>query len=632
MDEAALGRIKSGASSVADEFKKVDNATGEVTKEIQRQESIAISVMKKEAAAMNRLAGLRSKELKDLKEKSDWLDRAATPMFSVGVAGITAITLLAKKYVDVTKEQEKGLIDIVASRRAEYDEVMKNKDATDLEKTSAKNLLNTAIENLTAFNSQNEAAQKFEETSGRIEAAQTRIGKIAAEAVLPLYEKLADIAEKGAAFVEQNPGAIEAGLKASIVLAGLGGLGILAVKGMRLYADWQMIAVGNTQLLAAKIMADAAKKQLIAAGGGTVANGAKGATEAAGAKGAAEAAKAAEATAAEEAAAATAAEEATAATATEAATATTVAEEAAAATAAEATAAASTAEATTAAVVTETATVVAEGAVGALVASVLGVVTAVLGGVAVGTLIYDQIAKALGLTRANVEATGGAFLAGDMFGKVAQQFGMSAEEAGRKTLVLTGIVGLLTGAYDKNSVQFQNALALANQGTSVTEKNTSAIQQQSEANMQAAGSANNAAAAANNAAGANNSVASSFGGLGASISSFIQQIISSFTGGGQPVHDYTGYAYKHTYAMAQDGKRQFVMSGSMTRVAEQMLGGQLNQQMVMSALAGGGRNSVVWQDQRRFSGEYTKSMRNAQRADTLEVLGEVGRKIGRGKK
>jgi hypothetical protein len=63
------------------------------------------------------------------------------------------------------------------------------------------------------------------------------------------------------------------------------------------------------------------------------------------------------------------------------------------------------------------------------------------------------------------------------------------------------------------------------------------------------------------------------------------------------------------------------MSGDMTRAAERVLGGQLNQQMLMSALGGGRR--VVWQDQRRFSGEYTNSMRRAQRADTLAVLNEV---------
>jgi hypothetical protein len=78
--------------------------------------------------------------------------------------------------------------------------------------------------------------------------------------------------------------------------------------------------------------------------------------------------------------------------------------------------------------------------------------------------------------------------------------------------------------------------------------------------------------------------------------------------------------------MAQDGKRQFVMSGNMTRVAEQMLGGQLNQQAVLSAMSGGSRSSVVWNDQRRFSGEYTKSMRNSQRSDTINLLSEVFKK------
>lgn len=47
--------------------------------------------------------------------------------------------------------------------------------------------------------------------------------------------------------------------------------------------------------------------------------------------------------------------------------------------------------------------------------------------------------------------------------------------------------------------------------------------------------------------------------------------------GGVAVHDYTGYAYSQMYKMADNGQRQFVLSGPDTRAAERAIGGQLNQ-------------------------------------------------------
>jgi hypothetical protein len=43
-------------------------------------------------------------------------------------------------------------------------------------------------------------------------------------------------------------------------------------------------------------------------------------------------------------------------------------------------------------------------------------------------------------------------------------------------------------------------------------------------------------------------------------------------------HDYSGYAYKGLYRMAQDGKPEWVVGGNDTRAAERAIGGQLTQQ------------------------------------------------------
>lgn len=501
MDEAALGRIKNGASTVAKEFEKVDDKTEEITKEIQRQEKIAIAAMKKEARAINSLAALRSKELKELKERADWIERGSKAMFAVGVAGLASITAIAKKYIDSTEES-------------------------------------------------NAITQAWAESTEKVNDAQTRIGKIAAEAVLPIYEKLADIAQKGAEFVEKNPGAIEAGLKASMVLAGLGGLGLLAAKGLRLYADVKMIAVGDMQLLAAKLMSDAATKQLAAAGGGS------GIAKSVGVGGQA--------------------------------------------------------------VTTATTATVAAGGLSA------GAIAAIVAGVTAGQVALASLGQAIGNLLGLSEKTTDSllFLGSAGIYPLFKNLG----EWINKQLGITKAVSTSTKAQNENintTMRQAEANRVAAKASADGTMGMRALAQSTVGMTNVAISASNALVThARNLVNAVN--ASSGGGVGS------RESLNKKYGGGNSysIHDYTGYAYKQTYRMAQDGKRQFVLSGGMTRLAEQMLGSQLNEQMVMSALASGaGRGSVTWNDQRRFSGEYTKSMRNAQRRDTLEIFSEVAKNI-----
>lgn len=70
---------------------------------------------------------------------------------------------------------------------------------------------------------------------------------------------------------------------------------------------------------------------------------------------------------------------------------------------------------------------------------------------------------------------------------------------------------------------------------------------------------------------------------------------------------------------------EFVTNPFTTRALERLIGGRLNQQNLVAAVAGGG-GSVVWNDQRRFSGEYTKSMRRENHKDTIGILKEVFKK------
>ena len=91
----------------------------------------------------------------------------------------------------------------------------------------------------------------------------------------------------------------------------------------------------------------------------------------------------------------------------------------------------------------------------------------------------------------------------------------------------------------------------------------------------------------------------------------------NFSGSGQyGTHDYSGYAYRGLYRMAQDGKPEWVMSGNDTRAAERAVGGQLTQQNVaqMISLMAAMRGSKEYVD----NSVYGKDMTTRQIRDLKE--------------
>lgn len=96
---------------------------------------------------------------------------------------------------------------------------------------------------------------------------------------------------------------------------------------------------------------------------------------------------------------------------------------------------------------------------------------------------------------------------------------------------------------------------------------------------------------------------------------------SSVTGsvGTIPTHDYSGYAYSGLYHMAANGIRQFVMGGNATKVAERVIGGQLDERSLMRAMMSGGQ--ITWNDNRRFDSRLSLADRRAITEDTLAILG-----------
>ena len=71
-------------------------------------------------------------------------------------------------------------------------------------------------------------------------------------------------------------------------------------------------------------------------------------------------------------------------------------------------------------------------------------------------------------------------------------------------------------------------------------------------------------------------------------------------------------------SIAGEAGREFVMSNSTTRAAENMLGGRLTQDRLLSALAGGKR--VNYYDNRRVNGELSASQMHALKNGVIEAM------------
>ncbi|HPO87443.1 MAG TPA: hypothetical protein PLN86_16495 [Candidatus Hydrogenedentes bacterium] len=91
--------------------------------------------------------------------------------------------------------------------------------------------------------------------------------------------------------------------------------------------------------------------------------------------------------------------------------------------------------------------------------------------------------------------------------------------------------------------------------------------------------------------------------------------------GNVPIRDMGGYAERGVYGLAQDGRREFVLSGPTTRAAEEAIGTSLSQSSIMRALTG--RNAITVYDHRRFDSRLTAEDRRAIQADTYETLREL---------
>jgi len=131
------------------------------------------------------------------------------------------------------------------------------------------------------------AARQWLDTTQQLEASQMRIGKVAAQAALPVMRQVADLADRAAGFAEKHPGAVKAALNIGVAVAALGSIGTAVAQGIRLYADIKYIQASATNLVAGRMMATASDRMLAASGmmgAGAAKNGMGGALTAIGGK------------------------------------------------------------------------------------------------------------------------------------------------------------------------------------------------------------------------------------------------------------------------------------------------------------------------------------------------------------
>lgn len=108
-------------------------------------------------------------------------------------------------------------------------------------------------------------AQRMLAAQAQLKDASLSIGRSAAEVMLPVYERVADIVESAAKFVEDNPDALETALKVGAALVSFGMLGRMVANGIKLVIDVKFVWASIQNFLAARAMEQAAQKNLLAA-------------------------------------------------------------------------------------------------------------------------------------------------------------------------------------------------------------------------------------------------------------------------------------------------------------------------------------------------------------------------------
>lgn len=190
LDKAAQRDLQSGLSAVEKELGKLDDIQlRKLSLELESVEEVTSELQQRFATARQ--------EAEKFNTVSEKLSRNSTMLFAAGAAVVGGLALSAQNYVKFVEG---------------------------------------------AGITGDETAERWIAASKRVKNAQLNLGQASAQALLPILEKAAELAEKTASFINQNPEVVQAALNTGLVVATLGAVGIAVSKGIRLYADFKYLA------------------------------------------------------------------------------------------------------------------------------------------------------------------------------------------------------------------------------------------------------------------------------------------------------------------------------------------------------------------------------------------------------
>ena len=239
--DGELKNVKTGVRATADELRKFSGINLQAVKEQEEAAGKMADSAKREQEEIKQLSRVIGDMAKISNLSESEVERLSDELFNSG-----------KRAIEAQKQIDKFNKELQQTERRVGD---LNQLANSIGQVSQGLFLSGSAIVGSIYLSANEEAKRIKEAGGvvdettqrwltaqtRIQLSYQRIGKTAMTAFLPVLEKAAALAEKGSKFVEQHPDLVRAALNTGAVVATLGAIGMLASKGIRLFADITMI-------------------------------------------------------------------------------------------------------------------------------------------------------------------------------------------------------------------------------------------------------------------------------------------------------------------------------------------------------------------------------------------------------
>jgi hypothetical protein len=190
LDKAAQKDVERGITSIEQAVGKLDDAQLDKL-------SLALADIDKQTQQLEERFAQARQEAEKLNNISEKLTRNSAMLFAAGTAIVAGAALAAQNYVKFVEQ--------------------------------------AGIQG-------DETADRWIAASKRVKNAQLNLGQDAAQALLPVYEQIASLAEKVAGFADAHPELMQAAINTGAVVAVVGAIGLAVSKGIRLVADFKYLA------------------------------------------------------------------------------------------------------------------------------------------------------------------------------------------------------------------------------------------------------------------------------------------------------------------------------------------------------------------------------------------------------